>query len=146
MKCRNYLIHLMILFQNKIASLVERDRVLGNEKSRIETSIKEYQSKRNNVTTSAKILIDEITYLKEQQVALAKLDYSQIDILNEQISVLKEDSAVRNVNIQNNILKINELKIPIPKDAVCKHCRQEMSDKHKIECAKRVLEELNNCE
>lgn len=132
--------------ENKFASLVDRDKALSGEKSRIETSIKEYQSKRNNVSKSAKDLIDEIAALKEQQNKLVEIDYSQIDILTEEWNSRKEQNTIHNVNMQNSMAKLEELRIPIPKDAVCKHCRQEMSDKHKKECAKRVLEELNSCE
>lgn len=132
--------------EKKFSSLVEKEKLLLLEKSRIETSIKEYQTKKSNASKTAKDLIKEIEELKNNQSILAEIDFTRIDSLTEDINSRKEKITAHNINIQNNILKINELKIPIPKDAVCKHCRQEMSEKHKKECAKRVLEELSLCE
>lgn len=129
--------------ENKFSSLVDKEKSLSLEKSRIETSIKEYQTKKSNAAKTAKDLIKEIEELKNNQATLIDIDFSQIDSLTEDMNLKKESITIHNVNIQNSILKIDELKIPIPKDAVCKHCRQEMSEKHKKECAKRVLEELS---
>ena len=132
--------------EKKFSFLIEKEKTLSTEKIRIETSIKEYQTKKTNASKTAKDLIKEIEDLKKNQSLLIEIDFSQIDLLIEDMNLKKEKITAHNISIQNNIVKIDELKIPIPKDAVCKHCRQEMSEKHKKECAKRVLEELSLCE
>jgi DNA repair exonuclease SbcCD ATPase subunit len=132
--------------ENKFSTLLEKDNILNNEKNRIEISVKEYQSKKNNVIKSAKELINEISSLKENQIKLVEKDYSQIDLLTEEINHKREQIAVYNANIQNQISKYEELKIPMPKDALCKHCRQSMSDKHRKDCVKQIDQEISACQ
>ena len=134
------------LLESKFSSLIEREKSLKIEKSRLDTSIKEYQTKKSNVVKAANILSNEIKTLREDQVKLASLDYSQIDILLEQISSLKDNVAQHNVIIQNNMVKYEELKIPVPNENICKHCRQELTAEHKNICKAQIDYELDICQ
>lgn len=132
--------------ESKSSSLVIKEQSLNNEKTKLETSVKEYQSKKTNVIKAAKDLMAEIKTLQETQVNLAAADYSQSDILSEQVTKAKEKVAHHNVVIHNNLSKYEELKIPVPDDSVCKHCRQPMSDEHKKVCKTQIKDEMEACQ
>lgn len=132
--------------EGKFSSLIAREKVLLSEKVKTETSIKEYSSKKSNVIKYANALIAEIKILKEDQTKLAQLDYSEIDIINNSIEQKKEQVTKNNINIQNLLEKHEELKIPMPSDNLCKHCRQEMSKKHKQECKAKIDQEILSCQ
>ena len=128
--------------EGKFTTLLARQKVIVAEKSRLDISVKEYQSKKNNAAKTAKDLIEEIKTLKEMQAKLIDIDYSKIDILDESISSLKEQITRHSVNISTKIEKMNELKIPMPDDSVCKHCRQPMSEQHKQDCKSQIATDL----
>lgn len=134
------------VLENKSSSLVAKEQELLNSKNKLEISVKEYQSKKTNIIKSAKDLIDEVKQLKDTQVKLAKIDYSQIDILGEQITKSKDSVAHYNVIIQNNLSKYEELKIPVPDDNACKHCRQPLTQEHKSVCKAQIQNEMLACQ
>ena len=130
--------------EDKFSTLLSKEKILLAEKSRLEISVKEYTSKTNNISKFAKDLINEITSLKTEQSKLIQLDYSQIDILNEQISLLKEKTTENTVAIQNATKELEELKIPIPNQNICKDCRQPITEKHKKECKEKIAKEISS--
>lgn len=134
------------VLESKSSSLVAKEQSLVSSKTKLETSVKEYHSKKTNTIKAAKDLIDEVKSLKDTQVKLAETDYSQIDILGEQITKSKEKIAHHNVVIQNNLAKYEELKIPVPDDSVCKHCRQPLSKEHKNICKTQIQDEMLSCQ
>lgn len=131
--------------ENQVASLLAQDASLQLEKSRIESSIKEYNSKKNNTINSAKEMIEELKNLKENQIKLIEIDYSQIDILNEEVRKLSQQVAHYSVAIQNNLLQYEELKIPVPDDNICKHCRQPLTEEHKKICKLDIKNKMEQC-
>lgn len=134
------------LLETNFASLVEREKTIRSEKNRLDSSIKEYQTKRSNLIKIAKNLTDDIKILKEEQTKLASIDYSKIDIIEGLISNCNELITKNNVSIQNNLTKFNELKIPVPNENICKHCRQELTEEHKKICSQKISQELNECQ
>lgn len=120
--------------EGKFSTLLSREQTLTQNKNRLEISIKEYTTKKGNVIRDARELLAEVKQLENTQTQLSALDYSQIDILNEQIEHKKVSVTEHNVSIQNNMSEYEELKIPIPMDSVCKHCRQPMTEQHRQEC------------
>jgi DNA repair exonuclease SbcCD ATPase subunit len=120
--------------EGKFSTLVSREQILIQGKNRSETSVKEYTTKRSNIIQEARELVAEIKSLETTQTQLVGLDYSRIDVLNEQIEQKKVLATQHNVNIQTSLTQYDELKIPMPTDSVCKHCRQPMTDQHRQEC------------
>lgn len=121
----------------KFSALVSREQALIQSKNRAEISIKEYTTKKGNIIQDARDLLSEVKQLEKTQTQLIAMDYSQIDILAEQIEQKKVLVTQNNVNIQASLTEYEELKIPIPTDSVCKHCRQPMTDQHRQECASK---------
>lgn len=131
--------------KSKFSDLLDHESVLSTEKNRLEISVKEYTSKKNNIIKSAKDLIKELQDLKDLQIKLIEVDYSQIDILNAEIVKLTQQSAHHAVIVQNNMLQYEELKIPVPDDEVCKHCRQPLTEEHKKFCKLDLKNKIADC-
>ena len=140
----NALINEHTNLESKFSSLLVKEKLVLSEKSRLEISVKEYTSKSSNIAKAAKDLISEIKSLKDSQATLIKLDYSQIDILAEQISAKKEQVIHHTVSITNDTTKLEELKIPMPDQSICRDCRQTITEKHKKECKAKLTKDIQD--
>ncbi len=132
--------------ENKTSSLLDKEKSLTLEKLKIETSIKDYTGKKSAMIKIAKDLVDEIKSYKEELESLSQHDLSQIEILTEQISDLKQRVTYLNIIIQNNVAEYEELKIPVPDEDICKHCRQKMTAEHKQECKNQISRDMEKCQ
>lgn len=130
---------------NKFSELLVKEKQLLNDKSKIETSIKEYKTKISNVAESAKILVQEVNNLKDIQIKLVAADYSQIDTLTNKIDVIRDEISKHKIAMQSNLLRYEELIIPIPDESICKHCRQPLTDEHKTVYRNKVAQEIKQC-
>ena len=127
-----------------VVELTSKKTSTESEYNKLLSFVEKYKGKKSEVIKIAKQLSQEVKSIKETQAALAELDYSQIQILSEKLSGLKEQNACLNMEIRNNLNKIEELKVPLPKDSVCKHCRQPLSKEHKSICQNMIDEELKS--
>jgi DNA repair exonuclease SbcCD ATPase subunit len=128
--------------ESKFSSLLAKEQGLKNDKTKVETSIKEYTTKKTNVIQLAKESITEVKELETTQAKLAELDFNQIDILSEQIVSNKEKIAQLSLTIQNDITRVEKLKKPIPVDGECEECRQPISPEHRSSCQKKLNQEM----
>jgi DNA repair exonuclease SbcCD ATPase subunit len=128
--------------ESKFSNLLAKEQTLNGEKSRLETSVKEYTTRKSNIITAARDLVAEIKTLEETQLKLVEFDFNQIDILSEQIISNKEQAAQLNMLIQNDMTRIEKLKKPIPKDGECEGCRQPITEEHRKICQAKLDEEL----
>jgi len=138
----NQLINDHANLEGKYSALATREQTLNTEKTRIETSIKEYTTKKSNIVKLAKEAIVELKELEETQVKLVELDFHQIDILSEQIVSNKEKNAQLNLTIQNDMARSEKLKKPIPHDGECEECRQPITAEHRKICQQKLNDEL----
>lgn len=141
----NALINAHSLLESKLASLRSKEKSLSHEKSKIETSIKEYQTKKSNIIKIAKALSEDINNLKTAQAKLIEIDYSQISILTDKIAVIRDEISKHKASMQSNVLRYEELMIPVPDDSVCKHCRQQLTEEHKLVCKTQLTNEIKLC-
>ena len=127
--------------ENKFSALLIQEQTLNNEKTRLETSIKEYHTKKSNVIKAARETVSEIRELEETQLKLVEIDFNQVDILSEQIITNKEKVAQLSLTMQNDMARIEKLKKPIPKDGECEECRQPITAEHRKICQTKLNEE-----
>lgn len=127
--------------ENKFSFLLTKEQNFNKEKSIIETSIKEYNTKKSNVIKSARDAVAEVKSLEDTQLKLINTDFNQIDILSEQIISNKERVAQLSLTIQNDMLRCEKLKKPIPEDGECEECRQTISAEHRKICQKKLNQE-----
>ena len=128
--------------EKKFSSLLTKEQSLNTEKFRLETSQKEYQTKKSNVIRAAQEIIGDLKTLEDTQIKLAEMDFNQIDLLSEQIITNKEHAAQLNLTIRNDMLRIDKLKKPIPVDGECEECRQPISEEHRTACQTKLTQEL----
>ncbi|HWZ21744.1 MAG TPA: hypothetical protein VNW06_03775, partial [Cytophagaceae bacterium] len=88
-------------------------------------------------------LIIEITSLKGTQVDLLKVDFDKISIIKTNIDKLTGDIGFNDASISLIKSEIEELKIPLPDDGVCKHCRQPLTDAHRRACVENIKCQIN---
>lgn len=131
--------------EEKSRDFTSKEKNISNEVNQLTESIKDYSKKKSNLIKQANELIKEVTSLKEEQLKLASLDFSQIDILTHDLENRKEKITQNNVNIRNYLSILEELSIPMPDDNLCKHCRQEMSPEHKKNCQEKINTEILAC-
>lgn len=134
----NYLSNLEI----KFSSLVDKEKSLQAEKRTANSSLQEYQAKKTDASKSARTLIAKIEDLKKHQSQLIEIDFSPVEMLPETISSLKEQITTHNVHIKRDLERCEELKIPLPNGAVCKHCRQSMNEEHRQACKAKDAEDI----
>lgn len=126
-------------------SLYTKKQLISSEIDKINKFIAEYKNKRTSSAKMAKSLIDEIKQIKDESLELSKIDFSLINSLDEQTLDMKNRISVENANIKINKDKIVDLEIPMPKDAVCKHCRQQLTEEHRKVCQEQIKEEILQC-
>jgi DNA repair exonuclease SbcCD ATPase subunit len=132
--------------ESKFSEFLIKEKSATSDLSKLERSIKEYSDKKTLVINSAKNIIVEIKNLETQIAALFIKDPAEIDKLNEAIISKKEAVAELNLTIRNNKSKYEELKLPLPKDSVCRHCRQELTEEHRKICQQQIDEEIKLCQ
>lgn len=128
--------------ESKFSNLLNKEKSLNTEKTRVETSIKEYTTKKSNIIQAAKETVADLKELEATQLKLIELDFNKIDILSEQIVANKEKMAQLNLTIQNDVARSEKLKKPIPADGECEECRQPITAEHRTICQKKIRLEL----
>lgn len=131
--------------ESKFSTLIEQEKTLMSDRSKLEISVKEYQSKKSNVVKAANDLVKELKELEGQQTALAQLEYSQIDILSAEIERQRNELAHHAATTQHTKKRYKELEIPMPDDGVCKHCRQALTKEHRKICQSQINKEMKDC-
>lgn len=134
------------VLENKCSNLLFKEKNIIIECDKLVISINEYKLKKSSSSKTAKEIINNIKILKDDSKALSEIDFSKIDSLNNDINYLKEKITYNNVYIKNNITEYEKLKIPIPNDNVCPHCRQVLTPEHKKICQIKIIEDMEVCQ
>lgn len=131
---------------NKISSLSKIKIDLAEKIKKAEASIDDYSAKRKAVIGKAKLLKEEISSLKEKQNEFSSFDFSAVNVLRENLESEKSKIS-KNIGLISSLNEsLVELRIPIPRAGYCKHCRQELSEEHRLECEKSAAKEISNKE
>lgn len=131
---------------NKVNELTRKRKDVSVKIKQNESSIIEFSSKKKIVIGLAKSLKEEISSLKTIQADLASLDFSKINELKDNLEVKKSQISHNTAIISSLNDSLSELRIPMPKMGYCKHCRQPLSDEHRLECEKSAAEEIREKE
>lgn len=129
--------------ESKCKNLLQKEKTISSEKERIESSLNDYLLKKSNVIKAANDLIKLVSSQKEELKVLEETDFSHLDSLNEEIASIKDMISQHYATIKINLSKIEELKIPLPNDSSCKHCRQPLSEEHIKICQNDINNQLS---
>jgi len=131
---------------NDFKILALKNQVIWSEKDKLETTLKDLQSKKVAIVATAKSLIDTIKDIKEKLLKISEYDFNNIDILQNRANDLNDKIVVLNVTVQNNMSTYSDLNVPLPNGSECNHCRQPLSDTHRKICQEQINEKLKNCQ
>lgn len=137
---------LNVLEAGTTAVITKRDNLMGDV-SKIQNSITEYSNKVAVIVRSAKKLAEEFSELKTKIVVFDGCDFSQL-ILTQQsnINEWNDSIAKNNIALALNNAELEELRIPLPKDGKCKHCRQQLTDAHRRVCMDEIKNQIKEKE
>lgn len=127
--------------ESNFITLVNREKNYINDSLKLETSIKEYNSKKQNVLKLFSNIENEILALEKLQLKLIEADYSQIVILEQQNIYLKKNIINCKVAIKSNQEKLDDVNVPLPSGSSCKTCRKIMTDEEKNIHKSHLLQE-----
>jgi exonuclease SbcC len=127
---------------NENKFLISQKEKSLKEKSQIESSISDLTGKKTSLLEEAKSLSAELKSLKEKKELLESIDFSEIDVLNNEHDSLQSSLKEKQVNLQSLILKVQELKVPLPEGSECNHCRQNLTKEHLQNCKKQIANDI----
>ena len=130
--------------RNQISSVLDKRKTAEDRVKRLEISMQDTLTKRKNVADQAKVLVEEIKVVKESEAVLASnvAALATPEQINERITVHRDELATLNATSKRLYAEIQELEIPLPNDAVCKHCRQPLTDEHRRTCVSEIAKDI----
>lgn len=128
--------------QAQLSSILDKKRLSEDRVKRLESSLAEATQKRKYVVENAKSLALELKALKENEQTLVSLisSFEETELVSEKIAKARDEIAALNAKATSLKNEIVELEIPLPDDAVCKHCRQPLTDEHRRTCESEIQE------
>lgn len=112
--------------------------------TRLKSSHADILSKKNNAVKVAKALIAELKELEIKKDNLNKNDFSILESLNKNLNEKERKITELNFAIKSAQALVIELKLPLPDENYCKHCRQQLSDEHRKICQETNDKEIEN--
>lgn len=134
-------------FDEKSVQIKQKENVVTSEIRKVKSTISDYSTKNNSVAASAKNILSEIKLENEKITKLSTMNFEHLSDLEKQLAELQEKTLTEQITAKNLKEELAELKIPIPDDSVCKHCRQPLTDEHKAVCKAQIdtrIVEINN--
>jgi len=127
-----------LLMENNFSLFLVKKEALIKDIQKLDQTILNYNSKKINVINSINKLIAQNTELK----LFVESTHTNIEPLISEITDIKEQITILNIDIKNSVTILNELKIPLPDDTVCKHCRQKLTEEHKLVCKNQINDDI----
>jgi len=134
-------------FDEKAAQVKQKENSILSEIRKIKTTFSDYMDKNKSVSISAKSILLEIKSENDKIAKLSALNFENLPDLEKQLSELQEKTLTEQITAKNLKEELTELKIPMPDDSVCKHCRQPLTEDHKVVCKAQIdarITEINN--
>jgi DNA repair exonuclease SbcCD ATPase subunit len=128
--------------QKQKLELVRKLEKLKAEKETIQSSLNAGLSKLKFISDTASQVVAQTNELNTQLQTLNKIDLSKIESCQELL--LSNNNQISQLNFENKTLasSLEELKIPFPKEATCRHCRQPLTDEHRAICQNDINKQI----
>ena len=129
------------LLEKQALDAAAKQKVLQDEVIKLSSSSNEYSKKLTTIHKDGKELADDISSLNDKLASMATV---KIDIVKVKNNILKisENIVEKRASQKNVELRLNELSTPLPKDSVCKHCRQPITAEHRKVCQDDITNEI----
>jgi len=129
-------------FDEKGSQAKLKEISVRNELNKIKTTISDYSNKAKSVAASAKTILADIKTETEKKAKLSEVNFEELPELEKKLAALKEETLSDQLNSRQLNKELEELKIPMPDDSVCKHCRQPLTDEHKAVCQAQINQRI----
>lgn len=126
----------------QVDSVLKRQQESKSKISKLENQVNDYSNKRKSLIADAKSLSAAVEEIKKNKSVIVDPSLETIN----QIKITLEKGKVL-VSEKSTLLslakaELTELQIPLPNEAFCKHCRQPLTDAHRLECEKNNNEKI----
>jgi len=129
--------------ENKIDSIEQKTseayqnyRSLQQEISTIKTSIGELNTKSSKIKKVEQQITEQLAQIKKSSSKYDNYDFDQITSLKDQVSRTVALLMEKKINYKNIASDLEKQNIPMPEDAMCKHCKQPITKEHRQVCKK----------
>lgn len=134
------------LIAEQVGVVQNKKKGIELRKVKAENSVNDSSTKRKNLIVLAKNINVEIEKLKTEglklaQISLEPLSSLKVELEQGQEIILKNKTIISSLNDE-----LVELRIPLPNEAYCKHCRQPLTAEHRRECEKSTNESIGTKE
>lgn len=126
--------------------LIQSKKDIATKYVKAENAVVDSTNKRKIVIASAKSITSELEEYKKSKEELSKIDVSIISSIKDKIENNKRVIAEKSGLINLYKSELVKLRIPLPDDSFCKHCRQPLTDVHRRECEKSNDEQIKEKE
>src|ERR1700722_15011468 len=127
------------LLEKQSSESAIKQKQLQSEITSLTAASTEYEKKLALLKREGKQLAEEVSDLtiKIKRPSSINFEKLQNDIIELSSSVVEKLALQKNVEM---ILK--DLGTPLPKDGICKHCRQPITDEHRRACMEQIDQEI----
>lgn len=119
-------------------------KVIEQEIIKLKNNIDFYIKKINSINENSDCINKNIFNINNEIKSCSDLLISDINDIVATCDNLTNKISEESVNSKTLLLKINELSVPIPKDDICKHCRQTLTEEHRKLCQSLITKELQD--
>lgn len=138
----NELSNKLSAFDSQNVLLRQKESLLKNETSKISSIMNDYLGKKQIIGSAAKSLNENLKSLKERKMAISEINFNDLALFESELTSTSEFILTNQVDINKLNQELSELKIPMPDDPMCKHCRQPLTDEHKELCKNQINERI----
>lgn len=125
-------------FDEKGLQVKQKEIVAKNELAKVKATVSDYTNKAKSVASAAKSILSDIKSENEKKSKLSEINFEEVAGLEKTLADLKEQTITEQLTVRKLSEELEELKIPMPDDSICKHCRQPLTDEHKEVCQQQI--------
>lgn len=122
------------ILEKQASTVFEKRDALLQEIEKIDASILDFSSKKKATLSRAQVLTNELNTLQNSKKELEVENFSRIDEVKINLTKLSSEIGFTTSSIASTKSELEELKIPMPQNGSCKHCRQVLTNDHRYEC------------
>jgi DNA repair exonuclease SbcCD ATPase subunit len=132
--------------EKQLSNFISTKSKLEIEINKIQENIDEYNRKINSLSKEGKELILNKTSLLEDIENLHKFKVHNILEINKNLEKTLKEISLNQTEYKITENRLIELKIPVPKNSTCGHCRQNITDESRDNCISKINKEIEEKE
>jgi DNA repair exonuclease SbcCD ATPase subunit len=127
-----------------LKSLDEKICRVNSNISSLEANLSSKESKLQSLTKGLGVKVNQFNSLNEEFKALDLVELRDLDNVKEILKKSIKNEINGRAYIGSLEAKVEELRLPMPDEDSCPHCRQPLTEEHKNECLRQIAEEIQS--